>query len=499
MVKSFTAYALVILIIILSGCIQSEDEKIAQALSECSIRTGAANNAGANNSGIPDACYLEIALKEESKETCEKISSADSKNTCLAIIAKDAALCEKISINALKDGCIFSVATAKSDTSLCDNLSEESKKASSQDKLCKATITLETKYCDEIRTYLGIGESEMKGACYAFIVEKKKDPSICETIPDNDAKEYCYLGAAKATNDAKYCGMISEERNRDTCFSNYASSTGKWKYCANITYSPKRDNCFMAASIIAKDPEGCETIPKKDECLQNVADALGDVSVCARITSDALMDGCYNGFLPKIAESGTVSDCEKITDKLIQYQCIAKLGENKKDPALCEKIPATYLERRECYASVLAGESSPSSCANFKADETVFKICNTAAAKNAKSAQDCDKIGLSSSKALCIALVKNDPTLCESITLGKWDAITELREVSECKTEIAVIKAQSSLDNALAICETIKLSESMVSRLNEMNDIETGKSQETYQKNKCIETVTNRIGYEKDL
>lgn len=148
--------------------------------------------------------------------------------------------------------------------------------------------------------------------------------------------------------------------------------------------------------------------------------------------------------------------------------------------------------------AALDSENSADACNELKNDESAFKICNNAVAKNAKNMADCDKISLNSSKALCAALVQNNPALCENINLEKWDVIKELGEVSDCKTEIALAKAQPSPADALEICSSIRLTESMAARLNEMNDIATGKSQEEYRKNICKETILSRLILEKN-
>lgn len=82
-----------------------------------------------------------------------------------AVKKGDVAICNQIEIFSLRDGCIMSVAIEKNDTKLCDTMSEETKKTTAQDKICKAAVTHDTKYCDEITTYMGVGQEEMKQSC----------------------------------------------------------------------------------------------------------------------------------------------------------------------------------------------------------------------------------------------------------------------------------------------------------------------------------------------
>lgn len=78
----------------------------------------------------------------------------------------DVKLCDQLEL-AVKDGCILAVAVAKRDISLCDTMGYIGKMGG-QDSTCKAAITLDTKYCDDISI------SEAKTMCRKIVEENKK-------------------------------------------------------------------------------------------------------------------------------------------------------------------------------------------------------------------------------------------------------------------------------------------------------------------------------------
>ncbi len=302
-------FLFLIIAIFLSGCVGSSDEKIAEEIAKCKADAVSGEN-----------CLIQAAAK-----------------------LKDEKICANITIEPLKDGCIVAVAVAKQDMALCDSISNQTKTMSSQDKMCRAMISLDTKYCDEITTYLGFGEDQMRGACYAFIVQKKSDPSICQRAKTENVKNICLLAAANATRDIGYCDRLPENSYKGECYGyfvedkkspelceklkaniskgycyraainvlggaknaswctilpgqyeaekcleNYTISTGNWRECEKFNIASMRWECFAGSAIIAKDPEGCEKSEGdfRDKCLISVAQAKQDISICSRISEN---------------------------------------------------------------------------------------------------------------------------------------------------------------------------------------------------------------------
>lgn len=97
------------------------------------------------------------AFADDASKTADTVQDATKKG--------DASVCNKIEIFSLRDGCIMSVAVAKGDITLCNTMSAETKQMTGQDKICKAAVSRDAKYCDEITTYMGVGQDEVKNAC----------------------------------------------------------------------------------------------------------------------------------------------------------------------------------------------------------------------------------------------------------------------------------------------------------------------------------------------
>ncbi|MCK5234800.1 MAG: hypothetical protein KAJ88_03065, partial [Candidatus Aenigmarchaeota archaeon] len=364
----------------------------------------------------------------------------------------------------------------------------------SQDKMCKAMITLDTKYCDQIKVFGGMGQSMMIGTCYAFIVEKTGNTKICETIESDIAKSYCYMAAANITGDIKYCQIIPKESQRDDCYFNYATSTGKWEYCANITDKSgnKEDikECYTIASIKAQDPEGCMKLTYPDECLLEISELTGDITICAQIETSTYKNSCYKSTIQKIIDTGKVSDCENIQESTTRYGCIVAFAEKERDTKICEDIPDTYIEHRECYMTAFTFETSPRACNQFEDDESIWKACNNAVAKNAKESSTCEKIKHEPSRLLCEAKIQDDQEICYSIYIGKWSPSEELDLIADCITEVALSNPSTA---SIDICNSIKISDNITERMENMNNLDSGEERLEYKIKECKEKVISKM------
>ena len=444
--NNFLIVAIMISLLFILGCmgLSSSD---AEDTSENSVRDPL-DCIGITGDAEPIACFTEAAVYKKDIDICT----------------------ENIDIGPLQDGCIMAVAIAKEDEELCDLMSNMTKETTSQDKMCKAMITLDTKYCDQIKVFGGMGQSMMIGTCYAFIVEKTKDTKICEQLSSEIAKSYCYLAVANVTGDIEYCRMIPKESQRDNCYFNYATMTGKWEYCADIIASGDRKDCYMQASIKAKNPEGCMKLAYPDECLLEISELIGNISICTQIGTSTYKKKCYTSTITKIIDAGKVSGCEKIPEETTRYGCMIAFAEKERDTKICENIPDTYIEHRECYKTAFTLETSPKACNLFEDDENIWKICNKAVAKNAESIGTCEKIKHEPSRILCEAIVKNDPHICKNIYLGKGSPSEELNLIADCMIEVALSNPSAG---SIDICRSIDISEDMSERMENMNTLDS--------------------------
>ncbi len=464
--KNFLIAAIMISLLFVSGCTgsggagaQDSSENRIRNPSDCIGMTGDAEQV---------ACFTEAAAYKKDVDIC----------------------IENIDAGPLQDGCIMAVAIAKDDEDICDLMSNMTKEATSQDKMCRAMITLDTKYCDQIKVFGGMGQSMMIGTCYAFIVEKTKNTKICEQLSSEIAKSYCYLAAANVTGDIEYCRMIPKESQRDDCYLNYAASSGEWEYCADIIASGDRKDCYMRSSIKAKDPEGCMKLAYVDECLFEISEMTGDVSICAQIGTSTYKKRCYTSTIRKIIDAGKVSGCEKIPEDITRYGCMIAFAEKQKDTKICENIPDTYIEHRECYTTAFTLETSPKACTRFEDDENIWKICSNSVAKNAESIGTCEKIKHEPSRILCEAIVKKDPNVCKKIYSGKWSVSEELNLIADCMTEVALSNPSAG---SIDLCRSIDISEDMSERMENMNTLDSGKERLEYKIRECKERVISKM------
>ena len=310
MKKSLLTFLLIVALVVISGCSEAGD--IDAELANCK----------AFSEPSSDACYSQVALKFSSAESCTLIDNW-----------------------AIRDGCIISVALAKQDIELCELVSDQTKKTTSQDKMCKAMISGDPAYCDEITSFTGATGSATIGICYAFLVEMKKDASLCDRLEKSSAKNYCVITAANVTgdikpcntlqdgsakgrcyavvvekkknpklceelktNDAKghcylaainvlgyvenitWCSILPSRHDKDECFTSYATSTGEWQYCENVLIESGKWACYSEAAVKAKDADVCEKSygDLRDKCLIAVAESTHELSVCSRLSESYL-------------------------------------------------------------------------------------------------------------------------------------------------------------------------------------------------------------------
>lgn len=127
---------------------------------------------------------ISCASSKEKKEilsTCEKITDARIKNTCLAIAEKDTPLCDKISDiqeNAdEKDLCYMAVALKTKNAAICEKLSTlpSDYKPYTSKFTCKALVENNSAGCDEAlqKEFYGFN-------CFVKLAEITKNAGLCD-------------------------------------------------------------------------------------------------------------------------------------------------------------------------------------------------------------------------------------------------------------------------------------------------------------------------------
>ena len=145
-------------IIVISGCIGSNDEKPTnQNTAQSGIDCGVIKNQMAK-----DRCYLSQAIQKSDPEMCDlMVGSKDKCYNSVSVKNHDTTLCDKVT-GSYKIACFWNAAYSKKDASLCDRLDVET------------THSIEKQNCQE----------SAKG-----ILGKL---SYCENKDTQDQKDICY-------------------------------------------------------------------------------------------------------------------------------------------------------------------------------------------------------------------------------------------------------------------------------------------------------------------
>lgn len=304
-------FLLVVVLVAASGC--SEAGNIDTELANCK----------AFSEPSQDTCYSQVALKFSSAEACNSIDNW-----------------------AIRDGCIISVALAKQDILLCDSVSDQTKKATSQDRMCKAMISGDPKYCDEINTFTGAAGSATRGTCYAFLVEKQKNASLCDRLEKSSAKNYCVLVAANVTGDIRPCNTLRDGSAKGRCYAVVVEKKKDAKLCEELKTDDAKGHCYLAAiRVLGKieDVGWCSILPSrydKDECFASYATSTGEWQHCEDILVESGKWACYS---EAAAKAKNADMCEKSYGDL-RDKCLISVAESMQDLSVCSRISESYLK-----------------------------------------------------------------------------------------------------------------------------------------------------------
>lgn len=251
---------LVILLILVSGCIQTKK------ISEC------------EQAQFPTDCYTNVAIKEA-------ISSGDptpcdrglmeyegkfNEGRCFSEFAveyPDSSLCERVTVH--KDLCFEAVAEATRNPDLCYKIEEFRKQVevagvelTTTVEECLKRVAYESSIvrsgveaCDKLTEY------EEKEMCYYSIniaenCDKKHESDesarrtcyltmsfamdLCEKT---DKRAYCLQTVALRTNNYTLCNFLEKEMH-DECFYKIALDTNNAELCKKVSYYESRENCL---------------------------------------------------------------------------------------------------------------------------------------------------------------------------------------------------------------------------------------------------------------
>lgn len=192
-----------------------------------------------------------------------------------AIDKADIKICDQLDKN--HDSCVLSVIIAKKDISICNDVD----KTKALDKICKAIVTLDTKYCEE-KTSLNLDdEKKFKDNCYYQVAVNKKDNSLCAKIQDSTIRSLCPAAVANEEqtflenlkNQAIDAPLVGSQDKSSSTIVNSGCKTDKEcgeKICSNgKCIEPKMTILFVPFFWQGTNEEFDKTVDKSMDILLN--------------------------------------------------------------------------------------------------------------------------------------------------------------------------------------------------------------------------------------
>lgn len=195
-----------------------------------------------------DTGYSEQVNIKEGQDNCAGINRSFDRNKCYteqAIREEDAGVCKKIDAQYAQATCIASV---KKDPSICQEIPDYIEKP-----LCYKEVAIrkqDSSLCGEIKSNVGNYRSD----CYAYFAVIDSDASICDNIPEKPCQTDCYnryyTALAAAKKDPAICNSVKEQTSydKDNCYKNYAVRTKDESVCDKIKLGATKWLCHKGLS-----------------------------------------------------------------------------------------------------------------------------------------------------------------------------------------------------------------------------------------------------------
>jgi len=422
------ALAILILIILFSGCADSEKEKY---LIE------------------RDSRNVSLAL-----EACPKINDSDMRNRCFGIVTLDGKYCEDILDKSERDNCYSYIGVITGDSRFCDKMSSDSKdyldifSSITYKDSCYALIANMTQDIDLCKRATSHTNELL---CYTFLAVSLKDSSLCKKINEKEFRDNCYLGFAKKTEDETICNQISNITQKESCILVLNPPSYSIKECEEESYYRDKERCYFEDAVKSKNPEFCNGINydeayklqcmalasknfsycPSDECLLEFALTTSDGSICSNISDWKKKLHCM-AFTSRNSSLCDLYRYKWMVDENtpwnyafpIEDYC-AKAGVNN-ELCFCRGEGRNTLDceyefwhsSNECYKEVALYEKEPIICEmTYNSSERLF--CVEYVAESLVNPNPCFKLSVPEFKDECIsqvAISQNNSELCNLIS-----------------------------------------------------------------------------------
>ncbi len=305
---------------------------------------------------------------------------------------------------------------------------------------------------EDLASFCNLIATEKKYPCLAIV---KKDPSICEEIPDEENVGWCYSSFARATGDDSVCDKAGSRGWQEQCYFDVAKINDDFTLdlCEKLRDRNLNSNCYEYVAIKTGDYTLCNWILNgvvKTRCL---AMMMENITKCKELLPSLYDSMCCEAVLTEkgIPPGTSSSFCEKKMNfsRGCQDVCYVYMAKSTADPSLCEKFSGSY-SRDFCYEVVAKNTKDYALCEKIKS-YTRKKSCFLEIAELTKDYTICEQIEDTAEKDFCIAKAKKDPTFCKEIesTYDKgncyYELAADLKNPSLCEN----IKTHPWKDNCL--------------------------------------------------
>jgi hypothetical protein len=265
-----------------SICMKLSEETLKAAcisiIAECTMDESLCDDR-MSDAGDQYTCLTWVARAKKDVSICDAIDNTNYKNPCIQEVAsarKEVSLCNGIESNSSRDDCIEAVAVSIPDASLCNKLGSSLDYWKHQCIMKVAMVKQDIALCDEIPVDPG---NRMTETCVKNISEGKTDPSMCDSISNQDVRDfYCLTPVAVASKDESACSSITDKRHKNSC--------------------------IAAAALAGKDVSMCQDIAIKDGAFTFPDDLNECVTAIAKAThSKALCEKAYDASARKACQS----------------------------------------------------------------------------------------------------------------------------------------------------------------------------------------------------
>jgi hypothetical protein len=253
---------------------------------------------------------------------------------CMAVfvvsgcVAQEAG-CENISDFQVKSEC-YQELVKERDMTVCGTIQNQFEK-----EMCYSSV-LEIINISDINACHRLLNQDDKSACYTIVARTTEDPPVCEMVQDVAQKDFCYLIVAKASQDLSACdriraGNLPEELQvtKEYCYMGVALVKKEPSICESLQNN--QDLCYYLVAKARQDPALCDIISDDKasevtmyDCYTDIAVARKDLSVCDGMDMQQFYkDGCYTG-VAKAAQNITI--CDGIINEEARELCKTQLA-----------------------------------------------------------------------------------------------------------------------------------------------------------------------------